>query len=430
MTEPLLAAGPIDSIEAAREELRTVRRAELKRGWLVLLTAFVGAGMGIGTLSGNSMGAMMLPIIHDNGWTRAQFSLASTCGALTSIAAMPFTGALVDRFGVRRVAGLSILGCVAILYRLSHFHGDLLQFMLLAALQGLIGAGNSPVVYIALITSWFDRMRGFAIGVALAASGVAAIITPKFIIPYIARAGWRMGYQALAIVMLASLPLMLLGAKRNPQQHNVGTAELGMDGTSLQEAVRTRQFWRLGLAMALMGLGLSGVYLHLVPMMTDRGLPTAQIAQAAAIFGLAVLSGRLAAGYLLDRIFAPIVGTATLSMAIIGMSSLLIQSGTLHIYVVAALLGLAIGPELDLAAYITARIFGRFAYGKIYSLQFCMFCIGALPGTPLYGLVHDRTGSYAYALIGSIVTLTAVIPVLFSLRRGETGGRLALTTPR
>jgi hypothetical protein len=95
-----------------------------------------------------------------------------------------------------------------------------------------------------------------------------------------------------------------------------------------------------------------------------------------------------------------------------------------------ALLGLAIGPELDLAAYITARIFGRLAYGKIYSLQFCLFCIGALPGTPLYGLAHDRTGSYAYALLGSIVTLMAVIPVLFSLRRGEAGGRLALTTPK
>lgn len=424
----MLPAGPADSAEAV--QLRMVRRAELKRGWLVLLAAFVGAGMGIGTLSGNSMGAMMLPIIHDNGWTRAQFSLSSTCGALMSIAAMPFTGALVDRFGVRRVAGTSILGCVAILYLLSHFHGDLLQFMMIAAVQGLIGAGNSPVVYIALITSWFDRMRGFAIGVALAGSGVAAIITPKFIIPYIARAGWRMGYQALAIVMLVSLPIILLGARRSPQRINRDSTEAPVDGTSLHEAVRTKQFWRLGAAMALMGLGLSGVYLHLVPMMTDRGLPTGQIAQAAAIFGLSVLSGRLAAGYLLDRIFAPIVGTATLSMAIIGMASLLLQSGTIHIYVIAALLGLAIGPELDLAAFITGRIFGRRAYGKIYSLQFCMFCIGALPGTPLYGLVHDRTDSYAYALIGSIVTLMVVIPVLFSLRRGEAGGRLALTTPR
>jgi len=64
----------------------------------------------------------------------------------------------------------------------------------------LIGAGTSAIVYVALVTTWFNRMRGFAIGIAMAGSGFSAIVMPKLMIPYVAEAGWRMGYQALAII--------------------------------------------------------------------------------------------------------------------------------------------------------------------------------------------------------------------------------------
>ena len=395
--------------------VRAVRRAELKRGWLPLLTAFFGVAMGIGALQAHVAGALFLPILHDFGWTRAQLSLGQTSFALLSMAATPFIGVLVDRFGIRLVAGVSILGCVAILFVLSRFHGALSEFVLLMAALGLIGAGTSAVVYVALVTTWFDRMRGLAIGIAMAGSGFSAIVMPKFMIPYVAVAGWRMGYQALAIVMLATLPLILLGARQdNVRPLAVGAEQSATAGLSLSEALRTARFWRLALAMALMGMGLAGFYAHFVPLITDRGLQPAQAANAAATFGAAVFGGRLLAGYLLDRIYPPLVAVGAVSLAVAGLGTLLVE-GTMQVYLVAAAIGLAFGTELDFAGYITARIFGRRAYGKIYSLQFALFGAGGLSSPVVYGYIHDRTDSYAYAVVGSMVLLCAAIPVLLSL---------------
>jgi MFS family permease len=400
---------------ADKRAWQTARRAELKHGWLALLTAFVGVAAGVAALQAHSGGVMFLPIIKSFGWTRAQLSLGQTSFTLLTMATTPFAGALVDRFGVRRVAAVSIVGCAAVFFLLSRFQGDLWRFVLVMAALGLIGAGNSAVVYVALVTLWFDRMRGFAIGVAMAGSGVSAIITSKLVIPYVAQAGWRMGYQALAIVMLATVPLVLVGARpSNVEPLAAGAPESAAAGLTLREALRTSRFWRLALAMCLMGTGLGGFYVHFVPMITDRGLAPAQAANAAAIFGFAVLSGRLIAGYLLDRIFAPLVGALTLVLALAGLGSLL-PGGTIQILPVAAAIGLAFGTELDVAGYVTGRYFGRRAYGKIYGWQFSMFAAGGLVSPLAYGLVHDRTDSYGYALAGSMVMLSAAILALLSL---------------
>jgi MFS family permease len=409
------ATSELGRLAADRDDVRAVRRAEFKRGWLPLITAFIGVAMGIGALQAHVSGALFKPILHDFGWTRAQLSLGQTSFALLSMAATPFIGALVDRIGIRRVAGLSIVGCVVILFLLSRFHGDLSQFTMLMAALGLIGAGTSAVIYVALVTTWFDRMRGLAIGIAMAGSGFSAIVMPKFMIPYVAEAGWRMGYQALAIIMLATLPLVLIGARQdNVRPLAIGVEESATTGLSLRQALRGARFWRLALAMALMGMGLAGFYAHFVPLITDRGLQPAQAANAAATFGAAVFGGRLIAGYLLDRIYPPLVAAGAMFLAVIGLGTLFVD-GNLQIYLVAAVIGLAFGTELDFAGYITARMFGRRAYGKIYSLQFSIFGAGGLLSPVIYGYVHDQTDSYGYAVAGSMVLLSAAIPVLLSL---------------
>ncbi len=393
----------------------TSRYAELKTAWLALVTAFMGVAMGIAALTAHTSGALFLPIIHEFGWTRAQLSLGHTSYGVLSMGSLPFVGALVDRFGVRRVAGVSILGCVVMLFLFSRFQGDLSHFILMMAILGLIGAGNSAVVYVALVTSWFDRMRGLAIGIAMAGSGVSAIIAPKFMIPYIAEAGWRMGYQALAIAMLVTLPLVLFGAKNKEDGPVTGHGPApSMEGLTLREALRTARFWRLALVMALTGMGLSGFYSHFVPMITDRGFSAADAANAAALFGAAVLTGRLLSGYLIDRLYPPIVATGAWSLGVVCLGILLLP-GTLQVYLAGAAIGVAFGTEFDFAGYVTARIFGRRAYGKLFGLLFAIFGVGGLGSPIIYGYVHDQSGSYAYAIALSMVALMAAIPVVWWL---------------
>jgi predicted MFS family arabinose efflux permease len=253
----------------------------------------------------------------------------------------------------------------------------------------------------------------------MSGSGVCAVIAPKLLIPFVAEAGWRTGYRVVALVLLLSVPMILIGAYR-PRERAGGKVDVVKDfpGITLHDALRSSRFWRQGAAIALMGFGLAGLYSHFVPLLSDRGIGPATAANLAALFGGAVFAGRLIAGYLLDRTFAPILATAFVLVAATGLASALLpDGGVVGAGVAAFCIGIAFGTELDIAGYITGRYFGRKAYGAIFGFQFSFFTAGAIMSSMSYGLIHDSTGSYNAALVMSMVVMTTAIPLLLSLGR-------------
>ena len=409
-----------DTLESARRKYGD-RLGELIHGWVPLTTAFFGIAFGYGALSAHSNGALFLPITRDFGWTRTQFSSSHLVAAVVGTAITPFIGRLVDRFGPRRVAATSAVFAALSFFILSLAQGSLPFFIAMQAFAVLAGAGTSAITYMALMSMWFDRARGMAIGIIMAGSGICAIIAPKLLIPFVAEHGWRDGYRGLALVMLLSAPLILIGAHR-PRSRIAGTTLAAKDlaGLTLHEALRTGRFWRQGSALLLMGLGLSGLYAHFVPLLTDHGLDPATTANVAALFGGAVTVGRLGAGYLLDRIFAPILATTFVLVSAIGLGAAMMPGA--HFGFLAAVgIGLGFGTELDIAGYITARYFGRRAYGAIFGWQFAFFTAGGIVGSISYGVIHDRIGTYQVALTGSLILMLCAIPLLLSLGRYPVG---------
>jgi MFS family permease len=400
------------------------RWGEILRGWLPLATGFIGVAAGFAALMSHSFGAFFLPVSESFGWSRAQYSLAQTIVAVIGAASSPLVGRIVDRYGPRAVAAAAILACAAGFGLISLMTGSLALFLGLVALTAIAGAGTSIITYVTLVNLWFDRARGLAIGIIMSGSGVCAMIAPKLIIPFIAAEGWRAGYRALALTMLLSLPLILLGARRprsarRQPRDGAGHAEATaaeLPGLTARQALSTGLFWRQAAAFALMGFGLGGLYAHLVPLLTDRGLAPADVANIAALFGFAVFAGRLIAGYLLDRIFAPFLAAVFVVLAVLGIGALA-QPGQLFAAAAVLALGLAFATELDVAGYITARYFGRRAYGTIFGWLFGLFAVGGMTSPLMYGLIFDRTGSYGAALMTSVAVMLAAIPLLLSLGR-------------
>jgi predicted MFS family arabinose efflux permease len=329
----------------------------------------------------------------------------------------PYIGRLVDRFGPRKVAATSAVLAAIAFFVLSLAQGNLMLFLGMQAFAALAGAGTSAITYVALVSMWFDRARGLAIGIIMSGSGICAILAPKLLIPFVAEAGWRAGYRAVGLVMLLSAPLILLGAHR-PRSRIGGITLAAKDlaGLTLREAFRSSRFWRQGAALGLMGLGLSGLYAHFVPLLTDHGLDPATTANVAALFGGAVFVGRLSAGYLLDRVFAPILATMFVLVAAIGLGAATVPSAGFGA-IAAVGIGLGFGTELDIAGYITARYFGRKAYGAIFGWQFAFFTSGGIVGSISYGVIHDRAGNYHIALMASVILMLCAIPLLLSLGR-------------
>lgn len=373
--------------------------AELRGGWRVVLAALLGIAFGVTGLFFYSAGIFLKPISIEFGWSRAALSSVNLVAAISLAVTAPFIGWIVDRVGVRTVALISGIGLSVGFLLLSRSPGSFPVFLGLIAVTVLLGAGASPVAFTRLVNVWFDRARGTALGLAQTATGVAGALLPPLLAPHVAQRGWRAGYVALAIVALVSLPLvtwLMSGpiAGKPPIQTAVG----GSPGLSLREAVRTPIFFTLAAAFAFAAIGVGGMIVHLVPMLSDAGLSPARAGGIAGLLGVAIIIGRIVTGVIVDRVFAPRVALVAFSVAA-GGCWLLAWGGAEWASLAALLVGLAMGAEVDLVGYLVARYFGLASYGRIYGWLYSIFLAGTAIGPVIAGLAFDRFGNYVAAIV-------------------------------
>jgi predicted MFS family arabinose efflux permease len=150
-------------------------------------------------------------------------------------------------------------------------------------------------------------------------------------------------------------------------------------------------------------------------MLTDRGSTAQTAALASSLAGGALLIGRVGAGYLLDRFFAPHVAIIFFAGAALGIA-FLGRSTTREIAFVAVfLIGLGLGAEVDFIAYLTSRYFGLRFFGEIYSYAWAAFVLAGASGTYLLGAGYDARGSYAVPLAGFFIATLAALLLLTRL---------------
>ena len=396
-------------------------------GWWIVVVAGIGLFMGYGPIVSFTFGIFLKPLSTEFGWSRAQLSLAFSLSLLVLSFALPVIGRLVDRFGARTVIvpsvvlfGLGLVSFSLLSASLWHLYG-------LYLLMGLVGAGTAPIPYSNVISHWFDRKRGLALGVSMVGLGLGTFIMPSLAQVLIGSIGWRQAYVFFGLmVMIVAIPTVGLFLKETPQllglepdgqifspattqAKNKKEQNLGPGGLSFQQARQTSTFWLLIGVFFLMSASVHGCLIHLVPLLTDRGVSAQNAALATSLLGGALLFGRVGAGYLLDRFFAGIVASCFFCGATLGL--LLLWGGVSGsvAFVAAFLVGLGMGAEGDIIAYLVSRYFGLRAFGEIYGYTFAAFTFGGVIGPLLMGVGFDSTGSYQLVLgVFVIATLIAV----------------------
>jgi predicted MFS family arabinose efflux permease len=158
----------------------------------------------------------------------------------------------------------------------------------------------------------------------------------------------------------------------------------------------------------LAGAAINGAASHIVPLLTDRGMSRTQATGIFAIMGLSTLVGRPLVGLVLDRLFAPNVASAFFLVQFISFPLLAAGAG-LEPAIGAALLGFALGAEIDLIAFLTTRYLGQQAFGEIYGYHFMAFVTGSSVGQFIADVSFDRLGSYTPAPFGFAVALLAAV---------------------
>ncbi|NOW45888.1 putative MFS family arabinose efflux permease [Novosphingobium sp. SG751A] len=383
-------------------------REEFSRGWGVILASTLGIGLGMAAVPTYSMGLFAPYLVREFGWSVGQIMASMSIITLMSLWAGPSYGAWAERIGARRIILVAIplwgLGFVS----LSLLTGSLVQFYLTWLAIGLVGAATLPITFTRAVNRGFDRAKGLALGLAMTGTGLFGIFGKPFLGAVLAAYGWRMGFVAVGLLpVLIAFPaaffLFREEERSTPDGHHAPVERPGM---TTPEALRDWRFWLIAAALVPTSFAMGGPVPNLELILKDGGLSPEQALTVTPLIGLAAIIGRLVGGWLLDRIWAPLVGFVILSLPAISLWYL--GSGLLdvgHARLATFTLGFALGIEYDMVAFFVARYFGLRRYGAIYGLLYVCFAAGAGFSPMVFGHNHDTTGNFHAILSASSVAL-------------------------
>jgi len=297
-----------------------------KSRWWVVLASFLGLIVGSGAIEVFVTGVFIKPLSHDLNMGRGVITSAMGLANITTAIMAAVTGRWMDKYGVRVVL-LPLLLWFALVtssFALLVPSGVIL-LMLLFGLQGM--GGQTPMPYAKMITARFDDRRGLALGLALAGTGVGTALLPQYSRFLLQHWGWRVGYIGIgvAIIVLSLIPVLLWfgEAPQMKLSRQKGSVERQrLPGLEFSAVARTPKFWLLGVAFFCADMAINGTLIHVVPMLTDRGISISMAVGVMSGVGLALISGRVIAGYLMDRIFAAYIVIFFLLCPMVGIAIL------------------------------------------------------------------------------------------------------------
>jgi MFS family permease len=181
-------------------------------------------------------------------------------------------------------------------------------------------------------------------------------------------------------------------------------------------------FWILLVVLFLFSIGQNGALAHLSALLTDRGIPPDRAAIAVSLMGAASLLGRLAAGWLLDRLFAPRLAFCVIALAALGMYTLAFAHSLAAGAIAASLVGAGMGGEAAITPYILSRYFGLKSFSMLYGFTWTGYAIAGAIGPVLMGRAYDTTASYQ-ALAVKLAVLTLFAAALMLTMPEETRGK-------
>lgn len=377
-------------------------RHEWRTGWPLVLACLFGVG--VVAVPTYTIGLFVKPLSDTFGWSISEIVFAQTLYALTAGITSALAGIAMDRLGARPLAlGGAMLLCLAFA-SLALTNGSLTQFYGLWIVAALGTTLTSPMIWLKAIVDRFDRHRGLASSVALCGSNVSGGIAPLIAAYLIAAQGLKSAYLGLAAYMFVSaLPLGWLffhdrlsldrRVARSSPVARAKAAEL-QPGLSVAAAIRTREFWALLLSFFFAGAAITAFIVHLVPVLQSKGIQTILAASAVTAFSIAAICGRLLAGWLIDRVFAPRLAAVAMLLPLGATFALTGDTSYAGALIAATLVGLSTGAEYNMMSYLTVRYFGFRRYGTISSYLNTTFTFGCMSGPLIAAWSYTNTRQY------------------------------------
>lgn len=418
----------------------TQTRPPLHYAWIVLAAACV---LSIAARADSASFAVFVdPLVDRFGWSRGDISFAYALAFLLGLPATVMMGWLGDRFGAR-----PLMLCAALLISIGTVLlgtiTELWQFYLYYALfVGSMGHAAFTVLLPVILTRWFKRHMGLAIGIYWGALGSGTVLFAPLFAWLIQTKGWQQAFTYIGVGLGLVLFTFSLLIRSRPADKGLsafgdetGTATGSARATppppvKLRAILRLRPVWYL---MGIHHLGCAGhavILAHGVSMAHIAGVPMIEAAGVLSIIAGASAFSRFAFSILTDRFG----GRACLTVAIAGQSTsvlmLLFATETWHFYTFAVFFGICYGGEMVGFPIINRHLFGANApLGSIYSFQMVGAGTGMALGGWLGGMLFDTTGTYTAAIVTAAVIGYLGVPLALWLPKHHKGGGTPIQVP-
>lgn len=390
-------------------------------GWYLLVAAVLCMAVASG-LSFWSIGFYVTPLEEQFGWSRLAVQSGIAVSLAVSGIGSPLAGKVCDARGPRFTIIIgTVLTCAT--YALLATTSSLFEWYFFFSLNAFFRGFMFYIPFQVLISRWFDRKRGRAVGIMATgfSLGVGLVPVMQFIIDEI---GWQASFLfAAAVLALVFIPIGLLVVRNHP--HDMGLEADGerrpqsqpnspiqspvLGGLTVSQAVRTWNFWIIAFAFMTFFFGMFGWMVNGTPVYESFGIPRETVALLMFAGGMGGLISRPTFGYLAERI--PSVEVASIGLAAfiaVGMAALLISGGSwvgITIFIGCWFIGSAGGPVLE--PLILPKTFGLAHFGAIMGTMFMVETIGQVVAPIAGGYIYDQTGTYDLLLILFMATLIA-----------------------
>ena len=366
-----------------------------------------------------------LPLYYDHmvrefGWTRTTVTSGNALSKLLIGPLFGFiAGWIVDRFGPRRLLMAGILMAGGALIGLGAVSA-LWMFYFFYVFNALGYVCGGPLPIQVLLSRWFDKTRGKAMGIAYLGIGIGGALVPALALWLTQQLGWRMSLQALGVLMIVvALPLAYLVRETPPGWEATRAAR--EDPPAISGVLRNPAFYLLALgSMASIG-AVGGTNQHLKLFLSlDMKYSQAEAATIISLVLASSIAGRLFMGWLSDKVPRKYVMVLIYTLVASAIPLLFFASTPGALYLFAIVFGLGLGGEYLIIPLMAGELFGVRVLGRVMGIVLTADGVAEATVPLLVAYLRDRSGTYTsgFAMLIGIALLGAIAVSLLP-RRGE-----------
>jgi MFS family permease len=386
-------------------------------GWsrpAVVVTLAAAAVLMVTMGARNTLGLFVSPINSSTGLGVVTISFALAIAQFVWGAVQPLAGALADRHGPRPVLAVGLV-LLAFGTALTPFMSSGIGFVFALGFLTAMGAGSAS--FSVLLGAAAQRLppqaRGTASGVINAGGSFGQFLFAPVVQKLIQGLGWAGAMWALAVAMLAALPLVGAVAQGGPAPHKGGEGAW----SAVRGALRDRSYLLLHAGFFTCGFHIAFLVTHLPGEVDLCGLPPTVASWSLAIIGLANIAGSLLAGAAVSRYRSKLALALMYgSRAVLILLYLAAPKTPATFYFFAFGLGLTWLSTVPPTASIVGKLFGIRYLATLFGLTLLSHQVGAFFGAWLGGIAITRLGSYQWMWYADIALATFAAIVNLPIR--------------